>query len=88
MSTPSRAVSELSYLGDLTTLQPPSPYSQGPGQARTPIGIVQRRQEFSSVYYLVAFLEGGPDRWMPIAELQALGHQALIDDWERYFDRQ
>lgn len=56
---------------------------QGPGQARTPLGIRQRREEGGRVMYLVGFVEGGPERWMGGEELRGCGGGALVEEWER-----
>ncbi|KAL8831431.1 MAG: hypothetical protein Q9191_000875 [Dirinaria sp. TL-2023a] len=83
-SISSHDVDEAPYLASVAPVQQPlSPLLQGPGQARTPTGILQRREENGNVFYRVNFLEGGPCRWMPIEELQILGHQAMIDGWEQ-----
>ena len=60
---------------------------QGPGQARTPLGIRQRREEGERVMYLVGFLEGGPERWMGGEELRGGGEggRALVEEWERRY---
>jgi len=56
---------------------------QGPGQARTPLGIRQRREEGGRVMYLVGFVEAGPERWMGGEELRGCGGGAWVEEWER-----
>jgi hypothetical protein len=65
--------------------QPQQQQQQGPGQARTPRGIRQRREEGGRVMYLVGFWEGGPERWMVGEELRGGGGGALVEEWERRF---
>lgn len=61
--------------------------TQGPGQARTPLGIRQRREEGGRVMYLVGFVEGGPERWMGGEELRGGGEagRGLVEEWERRY---
>jgi len=69
----------------MTTAYQQPPQQQGPGQARTPQAIRQRREESGRVEYLVGFLEGGPERWMGREELMGGGGGVLVEDWERRY---
>lgn len=72
-------------MGQATMEMGQAQQQQGPGQARTPLGIRQRREEGGRVMYLVGFWEGGPERWMGGEELRGEGGGALVEEWGRRY---
>lgn len=60
------------------------PRPQRPPSSNTPINVIDGRTSFGRRFFLVQWLEGGPDSW--VAEEDLDGHQTLIDGYLRNRD--